>query len=280
MRWRWVYLLVLTCLSLSGHAQKPPGPAAPPPGASTPAQWPAFPSVISRPASAEHVRAVTEAQQSAYALRSAANHCPVLGADLLGWPGGLIRRCDYVQLGLEGVIYLLDIQADATARWIESGCDQEMPGQKSCFATVLECGRRISAMMFPVSGNMLEQQGTRPFQNFFYRNGMLVEMTGQPNGTQAQIPTDRQDKLAQAPDKAIAAIPTGMTRFWRTTPAEYAKRFPTMDVQPSLKTPAGRQKWLDTVKLEMTIALSAQNNRLLDAWIAAHRAVLARGVCP
>src|SRR5215813_5175034 len=42
-----------------------------------------------------HVAEVRKAQGAAYAIRNATNGCPVVGADMLGWPGSMIRKCVY-----------------------------------------------------------------------------------------------------------------------------------------------------------------------------------------
>jgi hypothetical protein len=51
-------------------------------------------------------------------------------------------------------------------------------------------------------------------------------------------------------------------------------------VPQSVTTAADRQKWLDIARLEFLAALTQPNNRLLEAWIAAHQKTLAKGTCP
>jgi hypothetical protein len=122
---------------------------------------------------------------------------------------------------------------------------------------------------------MLEDMTPNPWQNFFFRNGMTVRMAGQPNGTTTQVPLDRQEALAQLPDTGIGRIPSGLTRFWRTRPEQFAAQFPAEGVPAKLDTPAKRQKWLDTARAEILAALNGSTNRLLETWVAVHATTLA-----
>lgn len=233
---------------------------------------------------AAHVTAVKNAQTSAYAISDATNGCPLVGADMFGWPGTLVRKCIYAEgpssKRLPGLVYLLDVTPEAIARWIETACTNQLPNVSACFATVLKCGRSNSGMMFAVSGNILENMNPTTWKNYFFRNGMTVSMTGQPNGGTTAISLERQEELAQTPDSGIQTIPSGLTRFWRTLPKQFAARFPDAGAPVALNTPARRQKWLDLARAEFLAALGSPTNRLLEAWVAAHPVKLAAGKCP
>ncbi|MER9800757.1 hypothetical protein NKJ36_27225 [Mesorhizobium sp. M0142] len=135
-------------------------------------------------------------------------------------------------------------------------------------------------MMMPVSGNIMENMDGRHWKNFFFRNGMTVSMTSQRNGTTEQVDMARQREIAGMPDSQIASIPSGLTRFWRTKPSQFAARFPSSGAPLTVRTPQDRQKWLDLARVEMLAALQSPNNHLLEAWVAAHPKTLARGTCP
>ena len=105
-------------------------------------------------------------------------------------------------------------------------------------------------------------------------------MPDQPNGTTAQIPLACQKGLALVPNIDIVSIPTGITRFWRTTPAQFASRFPNEGIPQSLATTEARQKWLDITRSEFLEALTKPTNRLLEAWVAAHQVTLTTNKCP
>lgn len=230
-------------------------------------------------AQAAHVAAVIQAQQSAYAITSATNGCPVSTAEILGWPAGLLRQCTYSKGGLTAHVLLLDVRPEVIATWIETECARVLPNAGNCFQTVLRCGRANSGMMFAVSGNMMENMNG-PWTNWFFRNGMTVRMPNQPNNTHTQVPIDRQMELALMPDAQIIRIPSGLTRFWRTLPRQFAARFPNETVPQDLATPERRQSWLNLTRSEMLTALQSPNNRLLEAWIAAHPTTIASGTCP
>ena len=238
--------------------------------------------VASLPVAAQtpaHIAAVKSAQGAAYAINQATNGCPVVGTDMLGWPGASIRKCIY-RVGpagnkRTGLVYLLEIKPETIATWIEGSCAKLLPSLPGCFEKVLTCGKLNSGMMFPISGNMLEDMTPSPWQNFFFRNGMTVRMAGQPNGTTTQVPLDRQEALAQLPDTGIERIPSGLTRFWRTRPEQFAAQFPAEGVPAKLDTPAKRQKWLDTARAEILAAMNGPTNRLLETWVAVHATTLA-----
>src|SRR4029434_2063627 len=115
----------------------------------------------------------------------------------------------------------VEVKPEIIATWIETACAQLMPTAGQCFERVLRCARDNSGMMFPISGNMMENMDNGPWKNWFFRNGMTVRMQNQGNGTTAQIPVDRQKELALMSDANILRIPTGVTRFWRTKPAQF-----------------------------------------------------------
>lgn len=233
---------------------------------------------------AAHVAAVKTAQTLAYAISDATNGCPLVGADMFGWPGPLVRKCIYAEgpnnKRLPGLVYLLDVKPGTIAQWIETACAKQLPNVPACFATVLKCGRSNSGMMFAVSGNVLENMNPTTWKNYFFRNGMTVSMTGQPNGTANAISLERQEELAQAPDSSIQTIPSGLTRYWRTLPKQFAARFPDAGAPVAVNTPALRQKWLDLARAEFLAALTSPTNRLLEAWVAAHPVKLSAGKCP
>lgn len=141
--------------------------------------------------SLEHVTAVRHALRSAYAIADATNGCPVIGSDVLGWPGSIVRKCVYVegptQNQLTGIAFLIDVKPESIARWIETSCASLLPGYSACFDTVLKCGRENSGMMFPISGNVMENMNPQTWKNYFFRNGMTVATDGETNGSTVQI---------------------------------------------------------------------------------------------
>ncbi len=229
--------------------------------------------------SSTHIQAVERAQRAAYAVSDASNGCPAANQDVLGWPAALVRKCIYKGGALDGVVYLLDVKPQTIALWIETGCRTQMGDIASCFATVLKCGQTNSGMMFPITGNMLENMDHTPFKNYFFRNGMTVLMKGQRNGTTDNIDLARQDALALMPTSAIRGIPSGRTRLWRTLPSEFAAFDPASGAPASLATAQERQAWLDLAAREFRAALEKPENRLLNAWIKAHQTALRTG-CP
>ena len=233
-------------------------------------------------ADADHVAAVEHAQRGAYAMSDSPDGCPPVGDDLLGWPGDKVRECTFSEGDGDsqrtGVVYLLDVPAATIAGWIETTCANQLPGTAGCFTTVLRCAHENSGMMFPVSGNMMENMDG-PWTNWFFRNGMTVRMKGQANNSSTAIDIERQDELARADDSAILRIPSGMTRFWRTRPRNFAAKYPDGGAPDDLATAEHRAQWLDLARTEMLAALASPTNRLLEAWAAAHTDDLARDVC-
>jgi hypothetical protein len=231
-----------------------------------------------RAQSAEHVAAVKAAQGAAFMRANAANGCPLVGEDFLGWPGNLVRRCEYAQGNLTALVYLLDIEPERVAQWIEAGCAENLPDVAACFNRILGCGVQYSSMAFPVSGNVLENKNDTSFKNTFFRNGMTI--ASPHNGKSDQISIEEQDKLARAPDAEISGLPTGAARYWRTLARHLAAKAMDIDVPSELNTKERRQRWLDVVKSETLAALGRPTNRLLNAWMAAHPITLRSGDCP
>lgn len=123
--------------------------------------------------------------------------------------------------------------------------------------------------------------------NYFFRNGMTVKFDkeGTPkekatHRTSTQIDMARQEALAGAPHTEIAAIPTGLTRFWRTLPHQFAEKFPEESAPNKVATQQDREKWLHIAQSELLRALDRPDNRLLEAYVAAHPTTLAAGGCP
>src|ERR1043166_5566230 len=232
----------------------------------------------------EHVTAVRTAQRAAYAISDASNDCPIIGADMFGWPGSRIRKCIYDEgprkRRLTGLVYLLDVSSEAIARWIETACANQLADASAGFATILKCGKLNSGMMFAVSGNVMENMDPATWKNYFFRNGMTVSFGGGENGLTKQVPLERQEALARMEDASIRSIPSGVTRFWRTLPRQFAARFPDAQAPTVLNSAAARQKWLDIAKAEFLAAIDNPTNRLLEAWVAAHPETLRRGRCP
>jgi hypothetical protein len=228
-----------------------------------------------------HVRQVKAAMKSAYARTESTSRCttPVQN-DLFEWPKDKIERCTYRKGKLDAVAYLLVIKPERIAQWIETACAEQMPRVSACFSTVLHCAHANSGMMFAISGNLLEDMGGRPFENYFFRNGMTVKIGGEENGTTGQIPMDRQEALALMPNTSINDIPTGVTRLWRTLPKQYALRFSASSAPKDIHATGAPEAWLRIAREEMLAALDSPRNRLLDAYVAAHPQSLRRGACP
>jgi len=222
---------------------------------------------------AEHVAAVKTAFRSGYAVVNSTNDCPMADADLFGWPKARLRYCEYLKqdLGRErnAVVWLLDIPPDVVARWIESACERVTPNT-ACFTRVLEAGRRNSGYMFAVTGNVIEDmQHLGDFKNYFFRNGMTVSVRHGINGSGQELTLETQLALAMIPDDDILAIRSGSTRYWGTTPAMFAARFPDAGLSAGLARKEQRIKWLMVVRQEMLHALDSPSNRLLEAWLCA-----------
>jgi hypothetical protein len=147
-------------------------------------------------------------------------------------------------------------------------------------APLLKCGRNNSGMMFPVGGNLMENMENGPWKNYFFRNGMTVAIGGQKNDNSERVPLEHQKDLALMPNTAITKIPTGLTRFWRTTPRQFATRFPGESSPTSVTTDQDRNRWLAITQSEFLAALERPNNRLLEAWVSAHPRTLSAGKCP
>ena len=228
--------------------------------------------------------AVASAQKAAYVISNSTNGCPLASADLHGWPAARLRTCEYAEgptgSRLQGYAVLLAIEPETIARWIQTSCAEKLAGDAACFRTVLACGKSNSGMMFPVSGNVMENMGGGAFRNYFFRNGMTVRMKGQANATTVGIDLATQIRLANADATEIESIPTGLTRFWRTLPQQFASAMTGEAIPRGVKTTADGQRWLEIARTEMLAALGGPRNRLLDAWVAAHRQTLARGNCP
>jgi hypothetical protein len=230
------------------------------------------------------VAAVAKAQKAAYAISDSTNGCPVRSTDFLGWPAPLVRQCIYEEGQTPnrrtGYVVLLDVKPEVIASWVRSVCSKSLPGANTCFDTVLKCGRNNSGMMFPVGGNLMENMENGPWKNYFFRNGMTVAIGGQKNDNSERVPLEHQKDLALMPNTAITKIPTGLTRFWRTTPRQFATRFPGESSPTSVTTDQDRNRWLAITQSEFLAALERPNNRLLEAWVSAHPRTLSAGKCP
>lgn len=214
----------------------------------------------------EHVDSVkAAARRSAYAVNNATNGCPAETNDLFGWPASRLRVCEYSEDKLDGVVHLLTIEPDKVALWIETACDKLMPGEAQCFRVVLACGELNSGMMFPVSGNIIEDE-----KNYFFRNGVTVRIAGFDNESVDPIDIGIQRKLALKPNSEIAGIRSGLARFWRTLPRHLAAISPPGTVPDSVVDRADAQKWLDIVQSEIFKALDSPSNRLLEAYMQDH----------
>lgn len=230
---------------------------------------------MARAASAEHTAAVKTAQRSAYAIRSATNGCPLLRSSFEGWPADMLRECEYKQGNLTGVTYLLDLKPAMIADWIESSCAESLRGVSSCFATVLECGKLNSGLMFAVSGNIIENG-----KNYFFRNGMTVGFPHVLNGEPNQIPIDKQRELVVASGEKIERIRSGVTRPWRTFSQQFAVAYPDAGAPARVDTHERRMAWLGLVQTETLQAMKTGKSRILSAWIKAHPKTIAAGNCP
>lgn len=224
--------------------------------------------------SAEHVAAVKAAVEAAPVIAGATNGCPPLAEDFFGWPGKLVKRCEYKSGDLTGVVYVLDLPHETAAKWIETACEEQMPGVAACFARILSCGVKESGMVFPISGNVIAEKSGAT-QNTFFRNG--VALAGAKPGP---IPLDEQEKLARQPDAEAVPFGRGPARLWRTLPHQFAIKAIELGVPGELNTPDRRLKWLEAVRDETLATLSQPRNRLLIAWMAAHPIVLRTGECP
>jgi len=227
--------------------------------------------------SADHVAAAKTAFRAAYAIRQNINGCPNATVDFLGWPKERLHYCEYVYrdnaLGhnRKAVVWLLDVQPERLAQWIENACTKVLPANEKCFDIVLQCGRSNSGYMFAVTGNIIEDMETRGvFKNYFFRNGMTVSVKRGVNGGTEELSIDAQKALAMTPNENIVQIPSGKTRFWSTLPSQFAFRFPNAGAPTTIATKERRTKWLALVQKEMLNALDSSSNRLLEAWLCSN----------
>jgi hypothetical protein len=269
-------LLVLAALWVAAACSpsESQAPSAMPAPATPVAEEPA--PVATTPATEQHTLLAQTALRSAYAVAGATNDCPLLTTDLHGWPAARVRHCVYslndAGLGAprEAVAYILDVSPDRIARWIETACALVDTDAERCFTRVLETGRLNSSYMFVVAGNMLEDMyERRHYRNYIFRHGMTTSFRRGVNDRADVLELADQETLAAAPDSAAIAVPSGSTRFWGTTPANFAARFPDAGAPPD-STGANRAAWLALARTEMLAALESDRNRLLEAWLCAH----------
>jgi hypothetical protein len=232
---------------------------------------------------AEHVTAVKAAYRAAYAITQSVNRCPAATANLFGWPKERLRYCEYVvrdtALGHDrkAVTWLLDVQPERVAQWIENVCTKVLPANATCFGIVLRSGRNNSGYMFAISGNVVEDMKIKGvFKNYFFRNGMTASVKRGVNDEGEELSLDAQISLAMTADEGILSIPSGRTRFWSTLPNEFASRFPTAGAPSDVATKERRTKWLSLVRQEMLNAVDSSSNRLLEAWLCSNLQVLGR----
>lgn len=247
---------------------------------------PAIAQTERTPASSDHVATAENATRSAYALRNSTNGCPAPAADMHGWPAALIRHCIYQEedsgLGHPrvAVAYLLHVEASVLARWIETACALLPTDAERCFTRVLQAGRLNSGYQFPIAGNMLEDmEGDGSLKNYFFRNGMTTSFRRGVNGNDVELTLEDQEALAAASDSEALSIPTGLTRFWRTRPADFAARFPDAGAPANTSGAENRLAWLTLVRTEMLAALEGDRNRLLEAWLCANSTALFGATC-
>ena len=135
---------------------------------------------------------------------------------------------------------------------------------------MLGLGKDNSGYMFAISGNIVEDMGLPDhFKNYFFRNGMTSAFQEGVNGSTTRAPDDQQQRIALLPNDAVIAIPSGMTRFWRTSPEEFHRRFPQSGAPTDVKNPTSRQTWLTVAQKEILDALGSGQNRLLEANLSA-----------
>ena len=234
----------------------------------------------------ENIAKVEKAQKAAYAITESTNGCPLADTDLFGWPKELIQVCEYSKpdTGLghtrRALVYLLNIKPDIIATWIESACDKLPNKPATCFHTILKNGKMNSGLMFAISGNIIEDMD-KPgvFRNYFFRNGMTTSFKRKINGGSEELTIEEQRVIALLPNEAALSIASGMTRFWRTTPDQFHKRFPEAHDLINLNTSVGRQNWLDLVRIEMLSALNGKHNRLLEAWLCSNSQTIFQTSC-
>lgn len=227
-----------------------------------------------------NVDLVSDAMKSAYARTDPTSRCNPVPDEILGWPKGLVERCEYGKGTLSAVAYLLILKPQTITDWIETACSKQLPSGRACFQTLLRCAKLNSGMMFAVSGNILEDMDGKPFANYFFRNGMTVSMTGINNGNSEPIALKVQEAKALGAESEIVGIRSGVTRLWRTLPRHFAKRYPDVWKETSLSTPEIRAAWLNLTRVETLKAIDKGENRLLEAYVAAHPVTLGSGKCP
>jgi hypothetical protein len=230
---------------------------------------------------AEHVAAVKTAYRAAYAITQSVNGCPKGTANLFGWPKERLRYCEYAvrdtALGHDrkAVVWLLDVQPERVAQWIENACTKVLPTDASCFDIVLKSGRNNSGYMFAVTGNVVEDMKIKGvFKNYFFRNGMTASVKRGVNDGSEELSLDAQLTLAMTVDEGILNVPSGRTRFWSTLPNQFASRFPTAGAPSDVVTKERRAQWLALVRQEMLTAVDSSSNRLLEAWLCSNLQVL------
>lgn len=217
----------------------------------------------------QQIDAVAAVLRSSYVITNAVNACPVTNKALLGWAENMLRYCEYKEGGLSGAVYLLDVKPNKIASWIRTSCQKFMKSDKDCFRVTLACAKWNSGLIFPVSGNVIENS-----KNYFFRHGMTANIDKQGNATAAAIDMDLQRKQAVAPDDRITRIKTGLTRYWRTLPSHY---FDRNGIAPfDVCVVDGRRRWLNIAHSELRHAMNAPQNRLLEAWMHARKDELAK----
>lgn len=216
------------------------------------------------------VDAVETAQKTAYAISSSTNGCPNATSDMGGWPKDRLRYCEYQQDGrdgkrLSGAVYLLKLNSETIASWINAACNARMKDKTECFRVVLRCGVLNSGMMFPVEGNIIENR-----MSYYFRNGMTVVVKGFDHRSTEPIDLVAQRSLLGS--ATLESIPSGLTRLWRTRPEHMAKLFPNESIPQGVDITQRRDRWLQIAKAEMTAAIDNPSNRLLDIYVATHSA--------
>ena len=223
----------------------------------------------------DHVAAVKAAQDKSPAR---AGSCAAVGEAFFGWPAEAVQRCDYKVGETPGVVYLLDVQPETMALWIETSCEKLMSGVAACFDRVLRCSAERYGASFPLGGNLILETGGAA-QNLFYRNGVAI---GAPqNGAASAVPLEEQEKLARLPEADVTTMQSGgAVAMWHTLPYQFAVKAIDLGVPAELNTPDRRLKWLEIVRAEMLAALKQKENRFLAGWMTAHPIVLRAGECP
>lgn len=224
--------------------------------------------------SPEHVEAVKAAQE-----RSPVHgNCAPVEEEFLGWPAGLVQRCEYQHEDMPGLAYVLDVKPETMARWIEAGCAAHMAGVAACFDRILGCALDSTGATFVVGGNVITaRKGAK--QNLFYRNGVVI--AAPKNGMPGAVPLAEQEQIARIPEKdGPTMTERGAVAFWRTMPYQFAVKAIDLGVPAEMNTTDRREKWLEIVRKEMVSALGGAENRFLSGWLTAHPITLRVGECP